>query len=607
MSYAPGMHGEFVLDDQHTVESSSGIRHLDHYLDPAVWLGILRANRVVTELTFALDYAVGKLDPFLYHATNVAIHLGAVLLVYAFVRRLLDDGGLAGERYLAWVVAAVFALHPLQTQAVIYVSQRAESLASALYLGALLLVLAAERRGLTWAGAALYLAALVVFILGMGAKSIVLTMPLAYLLIGLLPGRASYAEKLARPAKRILLATPFVLCSLLAMLRTVPTFQGRAPALNTAGFAIPSLPPWRYFLTEWHVVVTYLRLLFWPTGQHLDWDFPPARGPTDPTAWLCGLLLAALLLGAGYAFLRFRARDDRVGSVARVASFGVFWFFLVLSLTSSIVPLLDVLFEHRLYLASLGIYLAAIVLVDHALCRLSKSRRQRLATVLVVLLCGSLATLTYLRASVWKSKLLLWSEVVEKSPRKARGHLNLAETLRKLGQPQRAVEECQVALSLAKNDSQWIRTNARGEMAAALFAQSRRDEAIAVLKAGLQEDPDDAGLWGALAVMYFQQDDLTQAECAAERYVRAGDHLAAAYRVQGFVRMRRGNYAGGTEAFEQALRLEPDELQNALLVAAAYRTQGRGQEACDLLHSAKGPNPDQNPMLDEALRDCGRP
>jgi hypothetical protein len=338
VAYAPGMHGEFVLDDRFTVETNFEIRHLGHYLDPAVWLRILRSDRIFTEFTFALDYAVGKLDPFPYHATNLAIHLGVVLLVYAFVRRMLDLGGLADGRGLALAVAAVFALHPLQTEAVIYVSQRAESLASGLYLGTLLLVLAAERRGRTRAGATLYLAALVVFILGMGAKSIVLTMPLAYLLIGLIPGRALYAEKLAPPARRILLAAPFVLCSLLVVLRTVPTFQGRYRGLNTAGFDIPSLPPWRYLLTEWHVMVVYLRLLFWPAGQNLDWDFPLARGPGDPTAWLCGLLLTALLLGAGYVFWRFRARDDRAGSVARVAVFGLFWYFLVLSLTSSIIP-----------------------------------------------------------------------------------------------------------------------------------------------------------------------------------------------------------------------------------------------------------------------------
>jgi hypothetical protein len=506
LAYAPGMRGEFVFDDQHTVESNSNIRHLGHYLDPAVWLGILRSGRVFTEFTFALDYAVGKLDPSPFHATNLAIHLAMILLVYAFVRRLLDLSGLDEKDHAALAVAGLFALHPLQTQAVIYVSQRAESLAGALYLGTLLLVLAAERRGRTWAGASLYLASLVVFILGLGTKSIVLTMPLTYLLMGLLPSRASYAERLARPARRIALVAPFVLCSLLVVLRTMPTFQAPVQGSSTAGFDIPSLPPWRYFLTEWHVIVVYLRLLSWPTGQNLDWDFPLARGPSDPAVWLCGLLLTTLLLGAGYAFLRFRARGNRVGSVARTASFGVFWFFLVLSPTSSIIPLLDVLFEHRLYLASLGIYLAVVVLMDHALRRLSKGTRWRLAAGLAVLACGTLATLTYFRASVWKSKLLLWSEIVEKSPRKARGHLNLAEVLRKQGQPQRAFEECQMALSLAKDDPQWIRTNARGEMAASLYALSEPAEAIAVLKAALEEDPNDSGLWGALAVMSLGAD-----------------------------------------------------------------------------------------------------
>jgi tetratricopeptide (TPR) repeat protein len=107
--------------------------------------------------------------------------------------------------------------------------------------------------------------------------------------------------------------------------------------------------------------------------------------------------------------------------------------------------------------------------------------------------------------------------------------------------------------------------------------------------------------------MSFQQNDLPQAEAAAEHYVRASENLAAAHRVQGFVRMRLGNYAGGTEAFEQALRLEPEEPQNALLVAEAYRTLGRAKEACDLLRSAKGTNQNQNSLFDGALRACAQP
>jgi Flp pilus assembly protein TadD len=593
VAYAPGLHGEFVLDDRFTVETNFEIRHLGHYLDPGVWLRILRSDRVFTEFTFAFDYAVGKLDPFPYHATNLAIHLGVVLLVYAFVRRMLDLGGLAEGRQLALAVAAVFALHPLQTEAVIYVSQRAESLASGLYLGALLLVLAAERRGRTWVGAVLYLAALGVFILGLGTKSIVLTMPLAYVLIGLLPGRALYAEKLAPLAKRILLAAPFVLCSLLVVLRTVPTFQGRNRGLNTAGFDIPSLPPWRYLLTEWHVMVVYLRLLFWPADQNLDWDFPLARGPGDPTAWLCGLLLTVLLLGAGYIFMRFRTRDDRAGSVARVAVFGLFWYFLVLALTSSIIPILDVLVEHRLYLACVGLFLAVLAPVGLALRRLPETKQWRLTPALPLLLCAGLAAMTYHRTRAWQSMLRLWTDAVAKSPHKARPHAGLGGALCLKGQLSPAIDEYVTALGLAGDEPVWIRSRIYEKLTTAYLAQGRTDEAIAAVQKGLQEDPESSPLLGVLAIAYLRGHQLQEAKAAAEHAVRTTTSPATALLVLGLAQAELGDQTSAVEAFERALALEPDLWKGRLYLAALYRAQGRMEEACSVLRVLRQSVPEQ--------------
>jgi len=250
---------------------------------------------------------------------------------------------------------------------------------------------------------------------------------------------------------------------------------------------------------------------------------------------------------------------------------------------------------------------AAIVLVDLAVERLAPSRAKLLAGAALLLVCGTLATLTYLRVGLWRSKLLMWTDVVAKSPHKARAHLNLANALRFSRQYQRAIDECQIALSVASHDQQWIRNNIRGEMAAAFHAQSRSTEEIGVLEAGLAEDPNDSGLWGALALAHLQRQDLPQAETAAERYEQLAPQSAAALRVLGLVRMRRGNYVGGTEAFERALQIEPNELQGALLLATAYRTQGRAQEACAVLRTVWEPNQQLHKQLDEALKGCPSP
>ena len=594
--YAPGLRGEFQFDDLRSVQFNQSIRRLDNFSHLQLLVDMVRGRRVLTDLTFAIDYRIAGNDPFAFHATNLGIHLAVVLLVFFFTRRMLTLCGAAGGDFLALAVTAVFALHPLQTQAVAYVSQRAESLASAFYLASLLWLLAAERRGRCAAGAGLYAASFALFALGLGAKVIVATLPVAYLLMGLLPGPH---DLLARPLRRLALAAPFLGYALLTTVLTVPNLKG-----EDAGFFIPFMPPGRYFLTQWHVLVTYLRLLFCPAGQNVDWDFPVAHGLADPAVFGSGFLLIVLLAGAGILFFRCRSRADRAGAAGRAATFGVAWFFLVLAPTSSVVPLADIVMEHRLYLASWGVFFAVAVPTAGFADRLHQRGLLRLGVAAVLCLCGVLATATYLRVGLWRSKLLLWSDAVAKSPHKARAHLGLGNAYRQAGQLQPAIDEYANALNLAGNDPAWVRNSIREKLAAALLWQASSEDAIATLQAGLAEDPNHSALLGTLAMAYLQRHELAQAEVAAEQSVRTSPRPASSLLVLGMVRMQRGDQAGATDAFARAVKLEPDELQGSLLLAGAYRAQGRTREACDVLRSFRKPNLEQHEQLQQALAGC---
>jgi Flp pilus assembly protein TadD len=594
--YAPGLHGEFQFDDVRAVQFNQSIRRFDNFTHAQSLMDMVRGRRVLTDLTFAIDYHIAGNDPFAFHATNLGIHLAVILLVFFFTRRMLKLSGALGGDFLALAVTAVFALHPLQTQAVAYVSQRAESLASAFYLASLLSLLAAERRGRCAAGARLYAASFALFALGLGAKVIVATLPVAYLLMGLLPGPHGL---LARRLRRLALAAPFLAYALLTTVLTVPNLKG-----EDAGFFIPFMPPGRYFLTQLHVLVTYLRLLFWPAGQNVDWDFPVARGLADPAVLGSGFLLIVLLAGAGILFFRCHSRTDRAGAAGRAAGFGVAWFFLVLAPTSSVVPLADVVMEHRLYLASWGVLFAVAVPATGFAARLHLQGLSRFGVAAVVGLCAVLAMTTYLRVGLWRSKLQLWSDAVAKSPHKARTHLGLGNAYRLAGQFQPAIDEYMNALNLAGNDPTWVRNSIREKLAAALLWQARSEEAIAALQAGLAEDPNHSALLGTLAMAYLQRHELAQAEAAAEQSVRTSPRPASSLLVLGMVRTQRGDQAGATDAFARAVKLEPDELQGSRLLAQAYRAQGRTREACDVLRSFREPNLEQHEQLQQAMAGC---
>ena len=447
LAYAPALQGPFVFDDQRTVELNRGIHHLTGTLGPPSLQTLVRGGRAITDLTFALDYRIAGNTPFLFHATNLAIHLAVTLLVFAFTRRVLSLGGWRAGDLLALAVTSVFALHPLQSQSVAYISQRSETLASAFYLGSLLLLQGCGGRRSRRARACAYLAAFFLFLLGLAAKVIIATLPAAYLLMGLLPGPAPAAGP-ARLRQRLAAAAPFLILILYATATALFTGHGLPKEAN-AGFSIASLPPWRYLLTQGHVLVTYLRLVLWPRGQNLDWDFPIASGVDNPVALACALFVLLVLTASVGLYLRSRSRTDAKGAAGRTAAFGVLWFFLLLSPTSSVVPLADVIMEHRVYLASWGLFLAlaALATASGGAIRHWLGRRSVAATALLVL-CAALAGTTYLRARLWGSELLLWSDIVAKSPGKARARLGLANAYHHAGQGERAVAECRIGLAL---------------------------------------------------------------------------------------------------------------------------------------------------------------
>lgn len=231
--------------------------------------------------------------------------------------------------------------------------------------------------------------------------------------------------------------------------------------------------------------------------------------------------------------------------------------------------------------------------------RLGWLTHPRVPAAIVVCLCVGLAIATYHRVGVWNSQQALWSDCVAKAPRKARAHLGLGEALRRGGNVDRAIAEFRAALDLARYDPRWIRQEIREELGAALLALGHAEEAVAVARAGLAEESDHAGLLGLVAMSELQRHDLAAAEASAELSVRsarakstretadnevnAGRHPATSLRVLGLVLLAQQRVDESTTAFEQAVRLDPDEAQGRLLLARTYRAQGRLEESCALL------------------------
>jgi tetratricopeptide (TPR) repeat protein len=530
LGYRPALEGDFVLDDFAELVDNPAVRDLGRFAQPDGWRPL--AARPLTLLSFAIQYRLGGLRPFGFHAASLALHLATGLLLFLLGRRLLEAIGAWRPRAVALVAAGAFLLHPLQTETVAYVAQRAEGLAALLTASALLLLLAGIDRGPTARGAALLAAGAAAFLLGLAAKPTAAVVPLLFVLCaGLFP--AGTPAGAAARLRRLWPAIPLAAVSVWAAVAGLRAVAGSSHAGLDAPFAAPG----DQLLTQARVVWRYLALLAWPAGQSFDPDVRRTTSIADPAALAAVAGLLALLATAAAALRRPPATDG--ARAARVAAFGLLWFLAAL-LPSSAVPLADPMAEHRVYLATSGVALATAAAVELAL-RWAPPRATLGAALAVWLALGAAL---HERSSVWASNVALWSDTVRQSPEKGRPHASLAE---------------------------------------ALIARGRTAEAIPELLQAIRAGGPtlfDAGVHGDLAIALFKAQRLDDAQAEAERSIAAEPTRGAPYNTLGLVLEAKGDLVAALSYFRRTTELSPVEPVGWLNLARALERLG-DPSACE--------------------------
>jgi tetratricopeptide (TPR) repeat protein len=375
-------------------------------------------ERFLTYFTLALNYRISELEPTSYHIFNFFIHYFAAFFLYFLFLETWKTPGMKGvdlrfsKRAAAFLVAGIFLLHPLQTQAVTYVIQRAESMAGMFYLGALFFYVRARRTVPPYAAGGYYALMILCAIGAAFSKETAVTLP-AMIVI--------YEIFFFNTSIRDLVRKKVVIFSLIPLGVIVAYKFGSL--VQRDFYYDPGIYFTRkqYILTQFSVLVTYLRLFLWPAGQNLDWDYPLASAffNVRTVASLSLLLALACLAVVSYKKSRF-------------LSLGIVAFFVTLAPTSSIIPIKDLIYEHRMYLAVafLAMGFAHVLMQTLEKIQSIPSRGHLVVLVLVIGTLLSLLTgLTYARNQVWMNEISLWSDAVRKSPNKARPHLNYGRAL----------------------------------------------------------------------------------------------------------------------------------------------------------------------------------
>jgi protein O-mannosyl-transferase len=605
LAYAPALRGQFQFDDFTSIQVNYAIRGPARVLAELQPGALLGPARPVTDLVFALAHAAGGVEPLPYHLASLGLHLATLALAFVLVRGALRRLGLARAEPLAALVAVAFALHPLQAESVCYASQLAEVLSSALCLAALLLLIRAYDAATPSVATGWALGATVVTALAMGAKAIAVTVPAAFLLWAVALGRreGDAAPAPRRAGRALLLGAGAWALALGAVARNLLQLGPGA----TAGLHAGALGPWRYLLTQLRVHWHYARLLAWPSGQSVDPAFTPSPAWPDAATFLAGLASLGILAGAAWAAVGAGRTRSAAAPALRAIAFGIAWWYLQLAPTSSLIPIDDLVAEHRVYLALLGPLLAVAVAVEALLGAVSASPRARAAAAAGgVAVCAALGIALSARAAVWATQLALWRDAAEKDPSGQRAAGNYALALHEAGMRDEAVRAYQRAQALARTPRQ-VADVARN-LSALYLEAGDLPAALSVLEMGLAAVRHDFELRAALANTLRQVGRLDEAQAEARWALAIAPNEPEALDALGLVLLDQGDAEQALAQFQRAAAIDPSTLAYTENALVALERLGRRPEACAAWTKirASGGTKDQGAQRAAARLACGR-
>lgn len=574
LAYSNTFNVPFQFDDTINIVENHHIKTLSNFWPPSGsrWFGLL---------TFALNYKIGGLNVIGYHVFNFAIHILNAILVYFLVILTLKTpyfsppfnfplakGGDRGVAPFAIALfsALIFITHPVQTQAVTYIVQRFTSLATFFYLLSLVMYIKwrllskqqtnraadqqGERKNYCTSALLLYCSSIISAILAMKIKEIAFTLPIIIVLYEFMFFKEKIIKKL--PYLFPLVVTILIIpLSLINIDKPIMDFKNDVNHVTSA--STPDLSRLDYLFTQFRVIVTYIRLLFLPINQNLDYDYPLYNFFLNPNVILSSLFLLAIFsLGV---YLLYRSRENQS---LRLISFGIFWFFITISVESSIIPIIDVIFEHRVYLPSIGAFIALSTFIFITLNKL-KNRWLKIDKTALLILSAIIIVLsgaTYARNIVWQSENSLWEDVIKKSPKNARGYNMLGLIYDKNGMSDKALSAFRTSIQLKPDYG-----NAHTNLGNIYLDKGMFDEALREFQISLSlltlDSLDTASLCNNIGNLYFKK-GLTDKAIEYYQFALKIQPEAIIYFNIGVALKAKGLNGMAIEYFNKAHILNPD-------------------------------------------------
>ena len=536
IAYANSLQAPFILDDNHMIVENAFIKKAVYY--PMFFKGYVTSFaiakgmcRPLLMLTFAFNYAVGGLNPLSYHITNLCLHLANALLLFFLLKAVLPQSRPA----VLVLISALFVVHPLNTEAVTYISSRSDLLFTFFTLAGFLLYL----KGRPWVAAAIYAA-------GLLTKETMLLFPL------LIAAHWLLFKQTAAPIPASAKNKKYFLAGLAAVTFGYLVYK----SAYFSGLSGPAVRPvLANILIQSRVTFFYLRLFCWPDNLNFLHYMPEPAGLAGVTA-LAGL---AAILGAA-VYWRNRHYPITLGIL-----------FLLGGLLPKFYATLKVpAAEHHFYFSSLGIY----IILAYLSARLSGRFRKLLVYPAAgIIFLATLATVE--RNHELCDPLTIWSLGTAKESRHVGNWINLGLALKKLGGTESAKQAFKTGLTLAQEDKDW-HAGLYINLAGLYFDAGNTKTTEAILRKALKTKPVLVRVCQIYNLLGETKEKAGQPNAAAAYWQRvlkldpynaeADQNLARLYAVSSPQRA----YAYGLRAVE----LKPEDFYSYLVLGRICQEQG---------------------------------
>ena len=563
-AYANSFANALVFPHVADIADNPTIRHLSQLgevLRPPTAGGLTVGGRPILNLSLAVNYALGGPAVWGYHAGNLLIHTAAALTLFGIVRRTVRG---TSATLVAFAVALLWALHPIQTEAVTYIVERAESLMGLFYLLTLYAFIRwAQPEGDAPPKKFWPVLAVVSCFLGMGTKEVMVSAPVIVLLYDRTFLSGSF-RRAGRAHWRLYagLASAWLLVGYLAF--------GTAKRGGTAGFGT-GIPWWTYAQTQFGAVTHYLRLALWPRPLIFDYGAQWVRGPAEllPSALLVSALLALTLIALW--------RRPILGFLGAA-------FFAILAPTSLVPVVVQTMAERRMYLALIPVVVIGVLALRAGLARLGVGR---FALPIYLALGVVLGAATAVRNRDYRDNVTLWGMTASQRPDSPRAHYYFGVGLDEAGRPAAAAAEFRTALRLDPRYAE-----AHNRLGIEELRSGRMSVAIAQYRAAIRDEPDFPDAHYNLGTAWAQSGHLPEAIAELKEALRLKPAFPDAEMNLGLALVESNQISESVRHYQAALRLRPDYAAAETNLGAALAAEDRLPEAIAHLQRAIQLEPD---------------